>query len=455
MKSRSRKSQKLASSLLVSSVLISSLISGLTSFSMPVSAQEASEGDGNMDSMWDDKGGDKSADKGAGQGGGTQTIPTPGKGLLCTVSTFKDSELVKTSCWPGVGPFKDDSEGQALSDPQDNKLRLITSGDKLTAAELLLVGQKQDPQGILNLQMVTAFMLEALGAKNKNIAEFNTFVEKNKASLAAQGRDQAVIRTTSGPYVVSLRSTAAGGGPAFLIEVLSKGVSEEEVKSHSVASLYAGSNTNANAGDEQENTPPPVKTTPAPVKTTVTPVKSTPAPAKTTPVKVATTANTTSSAPLSNLSKSTQQAIKQASAGETTSSPAGEGEGLKKELGDVIRNWQSIKKIAVKEKQTGELNSILSGRALAKQTHAVNWLTTQKQFYELTPRGVTVDKVEKLSQTPPRYAVYVKVKELSKLMEDGTNRVIKESEDTYSVNYTVEKISGHWSIENSQIVQKK
>lgn len=417
---------------------------------MPVSAQEASEGDGNMDSMWDDKGGDKSS----GQAGEAQAIPTPGKGLLCSVSTFKDSELVKTSCWPGVGPFKDDSEGQALSDPQDNKLRLITSGDKLTAAELLLVGQKQDPQGILNLQMVTAFMLEALGAKNKNIAEFNTFVERNKASLAAQGRDQAVIRTTSGPYVVSLRSTAAGGGPAFLIEVLSKGVSEEEVKSHSVASLYAGSNTNPTASDEQETAPKPVKTTPAPVKTIASPVKTTTAPVKT-PVKVATTANTTSSAPLSNLSKSTQQAIKQASAGETTSPTGGEGEGLKKELGDVIRNWQSIKKVAVKDKQTGELGSILSGRALAKQTHAVNWLTTQKQFYELTPRGVTVDKVEKLSQTPPRYAVYVKVKELSKLMEDGTNRVIKESEDTYSVNYTVEKVSGHWSIENSQIVQKK
>lgn len=433
--------------LLLVTLLNASLLAASLTIAVPskVLAQDASEGDGSMDSMWDDKNSDKGSDKAAPASNNAAAMPSPGKGLLCTVSTFKDSELVKTSCWPGVGPFKDDAEGQALTDPADNKLRLISSGDNLTAAELLLVGQKHDPQGILNLQMVTAFMLEALGAKNKNIAEFNTFVEKNKASLALQGKDQAVIRTTSGPYIVSLRSTAAGGGPAFLIEVLSKGVSEEEVKSHSVASLYA--DTTKTQADPEPVVTAPVKT--VPVKTL--PVKTTPI--KTTPV--ASTATTTAPVKVAAVPPTAVKPTASTNTSTTASATTGEGDGFKKELGDVIRNWQSIKKVAVKDKQTTELSSILSGRALAKQTHAVNWLTSQKQYYDLTPRGVTVDKVEKLSQTPPRYAVYVKVKELSKLMEDGTNRVIKESEDTYSVNYTVEKANGHWSIENSQIVQKK
>jgi DNA-binding PadR family transcriptional regulator len=96
---------------------------------------------------------------------------------------------------------------------------------------------------------------------------------------------------------------------------------------------------------------------------------------------------------------------------------------------------------------------VLTGKALAKQTVAISWLVKEKKYYEITPKGVNVDRYQEISKAPSRYAVYAHVKELSRLLDDGTNKLNKETDDQYNVNYTLEKTGDHWSIYDSQLIQ--
>ena len=45
--------------------------------------------------------------------------------------------------------------------------------------------------------------------------------------------------------------------------------------------------------------------------------------------------------------------------------------------------------------------------------------------------------------------------ELTKIMRDGATKPEKETDDTYSVNYTVERSGDHWTISNSLLLVKK
>lgn len=123
---------------------------------------------------------------------------------------------------------------------------------------------------------------------------------------------------------------------------------------------------------------------------------------------------------------------------------------LKEQFADVIRNWQKVKKVAVRQRQTSDLSEILAGRALAKQTDAVKWLATNKKYYDMNPRGVTVEKFTEV--TPgKKYTVFAVVREASKYIDEASGQTLKDTDDTYKVNYTIEKVGDKWFITDSAL----
>lgn len=353
---------------------------------------------------------------------------------LCAKADFLASELVKSTAWPGVGPFTSDSGGD-YSDPQENKLSIDTKEDRVIAVELLLTNVKLDSQNFLNLEMTCDFMLEALGAKGRRIANFNKFLERNSANILGTEKNkkpqEAVYSTTNGPYLISLKSMPSDGSHAFLVQVKSKDASADLLKSHSLASAIKQPKTEEQP--DETAVEPPVKA----VKTGKA------------------TSNNSSTGDKSGKSTKSGQPDKTTTGTGASASPLNtSGDPLKKELGDVIVRWQQIKKAAVKDKDVTELPKILSGKALARQSDAVKWLATHKQHYEVELRGVSVDHVQLLSQSPRRYAVFANVKEASKVVMDDTNQVKPETTDSYNVNYTIERVGDHWSISDSLLLPK-
>ncbi len=366
---------------------------------------------------------------------------------LCSVSAFQNSDLLRTSAWPGVGPFTAESDNKFV-DPQDNKLKLHVDGDHVTACELLLNNQNGSKQSILNLEMTCDFMLEALGAKGNRISEFNTYFEKNKDKIAtSKPNSENQMKTSSGTYVIAL----AGVGQAsnsVLIQVTSKNkvLTDEQ----SLASSISGSTQKTDPVNET----PVVASTPS---TTSSTTRSTTAKAgitKTSSVKpTSATVKTTSKPPAKPIKPETTVAttepVKTEAQQPATKDP------LRDELAGAIRSWQTIKKSALKDRNPAGLSKILSGALLQRQTDSIKALTESKHYYELTPKGVVVEKYTELSSTPQKYSVYAKVMELTKIMKDGATKPEKETDDTYSVNYTVERSGDHWTISNSLLLVKK
>lgn len=330
---------------------------------------------------------------------------------LCATRAFFQSELIRSVSWPGVGPFKGDTDPNDLADPQENKLTLQTDGDKLTSAELFLTHQPGNPQAFINLQMVMDFMLEALGARDKKINDFNSFLEKNKEKiLKSEVTETKPLTTTSGPYLISIASSKPGmKEPSYLIQVKSKNATAELVKSHSSDALrQLDENPQPSRNPTITVNVPPTKRPPDAGNKTKVPVKQ--------PPQVTT-------------------------------------DTLKQEFADTIRGWQTIKKAAVRNQDPSELSKILSGKALDKQTVAIGWLVKKKDYYDLTPKGVIVDHYEELSQSPRRFAVFAQVKEMSKLIDQTTGKQLSESDDQYNVKYTIERTGDHWTINDSDLVK--
>lgn len=86
-----------------------------------------------------------------------------------------------------------------------------------------------------------------------------------------------------------------------------------------------------------------------------------------------------------------------------------------------------------------------------RQSDAIKWLQTNHKYYDMNPRTVVVDRFVDIVKGQ-KYAVYAQVKESSKYMDEPTGQVIKDSEDTYNVNYTIEKSGDKWLISDSSIV---
>jgi hypothetical protein len=374
---------------------------------------------------------------------------------LCSLSSFQNSDLLRTAAWPGVGPFTAESDNKFV-DPQENKLKVHVDGDHVTACELLLNNQNGSKQSILNLEMTCDFMLEALGAKGNKISEFNTYFEKNKDKIAtSKANSENQMKTSSGSYVIAL----AGGGQSASNSVLIQVTSKNKVLTDEQSLVSSISPAKTEPVDETP-TVASTATTATTTSTRTTPIKSTPTKGitakagvtKTSTIKPATTA--ASNKPVAKPSKvetteTTPEAVKTEPQLAATKDP------LRDELAGAIRTWQTIKKSALKDRNPAALSKILSGALLQRQTDSIKALTDSKHYYELTPKGVVVEKYTELSSSPQKYSVYAKVMELTKIMKDGATKPDKETDDTYSVNYTVERSGDHWTISNSLLLVKK
>jgi hypothetical protein len=129
-------------------------------------------------------------------------------------------------------------------------------------------------------------------------------------------------------------------------------------------------------------------------------------------------------------------------------SPGGD---LKETFQTLVRNWQNLKKTAVRQKQTSDLAQFLAGQALSRQTTAIKWLVDNKQYYDITPQSVVVEKVSPVTAgNDKKFLVSTVIKEHSKRCEDA-GKVVLDKDDTYKVNYTIEKIGGRWFIVDSAV----
>jgi hypothetical protein len=160
------------------------------------------------------------------------------------------------------------------------------------------------------------------------------------------------------------------------------------------------------------------------------------------PVKVATTPPPSARPPV----KPPVAAVKTPPAATTNQSDA-----LKNTFTELLKTWQSIKKTAVRNRVTSELSDVLTGKALEKQTGAINYLMKTHKYYDMTSRGVVVNKYQELVPGK-KYACFAQVKEFRRFMDDTTNKSLKDAEDTYNVNYTIEKIDGKWFISDSVVI---
>lgn len=349
-----------------------------------------------------------------------------GSAPLCTVDAFKGSDFVKSGGWPGVGPFNLTLKvPNEMKDAQDNHLRLKVDDQKVTEAELCLVKQPNASSNFINIQMTTDYFLEALGVKPGRISDFNKELEKSKADVVKD--EVRPLSLPAGKYQVSIAAPTdedLSSIPqdkkekiALVIKVSSRDASPDTLKAHSSTAVDTSSD------DAIERPPVRVATVPAvtappvrtPAKTPATTVKTPPAAASTPPATHSST------------------------------------DSLKNTFTELLKKWQTVKKIAVRNRTTGELSEVLAGKALEKQTGAIKYLMTTHKYYDMTSRGVTVNRYQEL--TPgKKYACFALVKEFRRFVDDTTGQVLKDAEDTYNVNYTIEKIDDKWFITDSAVI---
>lgn len=424
----------------------------------------AADSDPSLDQMWTDPAVTEKKAASAAQEGSGQT--SSGSAPLCSVDSLRQSALIKTGGWPGIGPFKGD--GNEYVDAGQNRLKLESSKDKITSAELRLTNQNKNT-AIFNLEMSADFLLESLGAKEARISDFNGQLEKSRTQLL-QSSEAAPLNLTAGSYLVYMHpevDKASADKYSFVIKVSSKDASSDLIKRHSTGAVASANPsaatqtdpTTENGWDTSKTTPPSAASTTRTTRTTMTTTpglnfgietpktvttQGTPpvTTAKTTPTKIAsaTTAPRTTPAATS-LPENTEQTPDEAA------SPLS----LKDTFRDVIFSWQKLKKVAVRQRDISELSTVLSGRALVRQSDAIKWLQTNKKYYDMNPKSVVVDRYTETIKGQ-KYAVYAQVKESSKYMDEPTGQVIKDSEDTYNVNYTIEKSGDKWLISDSAIV---
>lgn len=124
---------------------------------------------------------------------------------------------------------------------------------------------------------------------------------------------------------------------------------------------------------------------------------------------------------------------------------------LKEEFQSVIQSWQNIKKEAIHDRKTDNLSKVLAGKALSRQLTAVNWLANNNKYYDLAPKNSVVLGFKDLGGGK-KYQVTVQIEENSKLIDENSKQVLKDVDDAYKVNYTMDKINSNWFIVDSAIV---
>jgi len=320
---------------------------------------------------------------------------------MCTLDTFKESAIVSKGGWPGVGPFKADSEFDYL-DEHHNKLHVDVSGQQITRAEMALKNRQISgdvDKDLLDMQMNIDFFLEAVGIKPIKIQELNAELSKSKGSLLRS--DDEPLNFQAGRCSVSIdkKRSVDGTKVDYVIAVNSLDANKQIIRQHSVSETRR--NPVATLTPEETKPIPPIRTV---VKPPIT------------------------------------QAV-------ATSSDAS----LKEQFADLINGWQKIKKVAVRNRLTEELSVVLGGKALIRQTDAIKWLLTNKKYYDMNPKGVIVDQYAELAPAK-KYMVSAQVREAYKFIDEPTGKVLKDVDDVNKVNYTVEKIAGKWVITDSALL---
>lgn len=327
---------------------------------------------------------------------------------LCAVQTFVQGPFVQTTSWPGIGPFRGDNTD--FQDANHNRLSLGTDKDKIATAELSLVN---GPNGWLRLQMASDFLLEALGARQGKIADFNTQLEKSRSGITRP------LNLSAGRYLVYIQPNKPGSSfdtTKFIVRVTSKDASPElkdSIASNPVVQKADDGRTlKSNLSLMGDRSQPK----------TAAPIYSS---------KAATdTASTT---------------------GTFNPDPVAQTGDLRSQFLALVNEWQRIKKTAVRQRGVDELSQVLSGKALARQTDAVKWLMTNHKYYDMAPKAAVVDRY--VEQVPgQKYSVFAQVRENSKYVDENSGQIIKDTLDTYNVNYTVEKVADRWYITDSAIV---
>jgi hypothetical protein len=246
-----------------------------------------------------------------------------------------------------------------------------------------------------------------VGIKAGKIQDLNVELAKNKEILLKT--DETPLSLKAGRCAVTIEKRKnADNKLDYTIAVSSLDANQQVLKQHSVSEVKPVVEQPLQPTTEQPThivmTPPPVK--PAPTAKPVAP--ATPA-----------------------------------------AHPATEGQ-LKEQFVSLISSWQKIKKAAVRNKDAQELPNVLAGKALIRQADAVKWLTTNHKYYEMTPKGVTVDQYAELA--PKKYMVSAQVHEAYKFIDEPTGKVLKDVDDINKVNYTIEKIGGKWVITDSALL---
>lgn len=401
--------------------------------------------------------------------GGASSGPAP----LCSIDALKQSALIKTGGWPGIGPFKGD--GNEYVDAGQNRLKIESAKDKITSAELRLNNQNKNT-AIFNLEMSADFLLESLGAKEARISDFNGQLEKSRVQLL-QSSEAKPLNLSAGSYVVNMhpeQDKTAADKYSFVIKVSGKDAGSDLLKQHASDTATGSTETDTTPSRVASNPDKPSDTTEngwettrrttttATSKTSRTTIASppglsfgieTPKATRTTAsttTKIATASPTRPATTNPNTASSQPTSTDSSNPDEASAAPAAPTS-LKDTFRDVIFNWQKLKKVAVRQRDTSELSTVLSGKALIRQSDAIKWLQSNKKYYDMNPRSVVVDRYNELVKGQ-KYAVFAQVKESSKYMDEPTGQVIKDSEDTYNVNYTIEKSGDKWLISDSAIV---
>lgn len=382
-------------------------VSGL----MPVwSADEASS----LDSMWIDQEAptidNDNASKNTNSAAVASTTGVPSTvAPMCAFEEFRQSQFVTKATWPGLGPFKASSNDISdLTDEKQNHVKLSVRSEQVTSAQLGLgklgSGNVKD---VLDIEMAADFLLEALGAKPRRIAEFNKELEKLKGKL----KPGAGVNLAAGRYQVVIDRSKSAQPYSCLIAVNSLDANKTTIAEHSVKQPDENQQPDEVAVEPKPEVKHPI----------INAIKK--------PMTI----------PNVIKPKSTQPAI----------SPNIDQK--KEDFVATIKSWQQIKKVAIRKRDTSHLAEILTGTALKKQTTAVQWLQTNGTYYEMEPKGCTVQKYTDLG-TGTKFAVVAEVREYSKYIKEADNSVIKEQDDKYTVNYTMEKVNGKWLIADSALL---
>lgn len=326
---------------------------------------------------------------------------------LTTVEAFARTPLIQGGAWPNIGPFQPSKDNNSLVDKMNDSIKIEATDQKqITAVDLTLVGPAATD--FLGVEMTSDFLLEALGTRPARISDFNVALEKAKTTIFVNSR---AVTLTAGRYKVSfkLSSKDENGGRTLTIRMESPDIGIEGAEEkHSIISDFGDL---ASAFD---------KIKPVPGVDPLPPKESKP--------------SEQSSEPVFKASK-----------------PGHPGD-LKATFKELVQNWQKIKRNAVKNRDISELPQVLAGHALTVQTGGIKWLSSKHQYYEMVPMAVEVNSVNEIIKDK-KYSVIATVKESSKLYDEQSNQLLREAEDTYHVNYTVEKQGDKYVISDSSIIK--